>query len=259
MDLLISDPALGLTESQCLVLAKNHTLAVSNVNGTAPANVWNFCATGVCKYTFANGTTGVFVSPYAGSHTASVCQLGYSSAVDNNDYLEAAVIQAPGQGNAGKGGGGASVMLPYCLCFCLSYWLLVFAFCVVFAFAFLYCLLAFAFNIVLAFAFHIAFAFHVAFAFHTAFVVFVCALAPCWPSSACIADAGTAGSCAVACCAVVPSSALLINTTLPWTLFLCAILCPSHYATFHTFCKALTAGPSAQLLFATNCPADCLD
>lgn len=113
MDLLISDPALGLTESQCLVLAKNHTLAVSNVNGTAPANVWNFCATGVCNYTFANGTTGVFVSPYAGSHTASVCQLGYSSAVDNNDYLEAAVIQAPGQGNAGKGGRGG--LLSCCL------------------------------------------------------------------------------------------------------------------------------------------------
>ena len=105
MDKLISDPALGLTESQCLVSAKYHTLAVSNVDNTVPANVWNFCATGICNYTFANGTTGVFVSLYAGTHTESVCQLGYSSAVDNNWHLEAAVIQAPGEGNAGKGGG----------------------------------------------------------------------------------------------------------------------------------------------------------
>ncbi|KAL0046176.1 hypothetical protein WJX82_004891 [Trebouxia sp. C0006] len=106
VDKLISNPALGLTESQCLASAKNHTLAVSNVDNTVPANVWNFCATGICNYTFANGTTGVFVSPYAGTHTESVCQLGYSSAVDNNEHLEAAVIQAPGEGNAGKGGGG---------------------------------------------------------------------------------------------------------------------------------------------------------
>lgn len=110
MDKLISDPALGLTESQCLVSAKNHTLAVSNMDNTVPANVWNFCATGICNYTFANGTTGVFVSPYAGTHTESVCQLGYSSAVDNNEYLEAAVIQAPGEGNAGKGGEGRGVL-----------------------------------------------------------------------------------------------------------------------------------------------------
>ncbi len=124
MDLLISDPSLGLTESQCLVLAKNHTLAVSNVDNTAPANVWNFCATGVCNYAFANGTTGVLISPYAGSHTASVCQLGYSSAVDNNEYLEAAVIQN-GEGNAGKGGPYGMlpdcplllpVQLPSCIC-----------------------------------------------------------------------------------------------------------------------------------------------
>lgn len=103
VDQSIRDPALGLTESECIILAKNYTLTVANVNGSPPANVWNFCATGICNYTFANGTTGESISPYAGTHTQSTCQLGYSSAVDNNEWLEAAVIQAPGQGNAGEG------------------------------------------------------------------------------------------------------------------------------------------------------------
>ena len=219
MDQLISDPALGLTESQCLVLAKNHTLAVSNPKGTAPANVWNFCATGICNYTFANGTTGVFVSPYAGSHTASVCQLGYSSAVDNNEYLEAAVIQTPGQGNAGRGGGVLACCLT-ALCLCLSCWLVVFAFCVVFALAFHIAFSPF----VLYFACEIAYAFCIA--SQTAFVVFVSALAlALFQPKTCIA-----GSCADARCALVPSQCLAdeYHTAMDSTL-----LCPS---VLHTLC-----------------------
>ncbi len=61
----------------------------------------------------------------------------------------------------GGGGWGASVLLPYCLCFCLSSWLVVFALCAVLA-----CHTAFACHI--AFAVHTAFAFHVTFALHIA-------------------------------------------------------------------------------------------
>ena len=101
VDQLISDPALNVTETQCILLAKNYTLSVANVKGIPPANVWNFCATGICNYTFPNGTTGESISPYAGSHTASTCQLGYSSAVDSNEYVQPAYIQSPGLGSAG--------------------------------------------------------------------------------------------------------------------------------------------------------------
>ena len=103
VDQLIRDPVLSLTESQCILQAKNYTLTMANVNGSPPANVWNFCATGICNYTFANGTSGRSISPYAGSHTASTCQLGYSAAVDRNEYVEPAYIQSPGQGSAGEG------------------------------------------------------------------------------------------------------------------------------------------------------------
>ena len=102
VDQLISDPTLNVTESQCILLAKNYTLSVANVKGSPPANVWNFCATGICNYTFPNGTTGESISPYAGSHTASTCQLGYSSAVASNEYVQPAYIQSPGLGSAGE-------------------------------------------------------------------------------------------------------------------------------------------------------------
>jgi len=133
-------------------------------------------------------------------------------------------------------GGGASVMLPYCLCVCLLYWLVVFASCAVPA-------------SYTAFAFHIAVAFHVAFALHS----FISALALCWPQ-ACIA----AGSCAVACCAIVPSSALLKNI-MPWTLFLCALLCHANHATCQTVCKKPTARSPAQLSFSASYPAEHLE
>ena len=93
---------MGITESQCILEAKNYTLSVANVEGTAPANVWNFCATGICNYTFPNGTSGQFISPYAGSHTSSICALGYSNAVDNSEYVVPATINSPGLGSAGK-------------------------------------------------------------------------------------------------------------------------------------------------------------
>lgn len=101
-DTEILDPALGLTESECIVHAKNYTLQTANVQGTRPANVWNFCATGICNYTFPNGTSGTSVSPYAGSHTASTCSLGYSSAGDSNQYVQPAYITSPAQGSAGE-------------------------------------------------------------------------------------------------------------------------------------------------------------
>lgn len=90
-----------MTESQCILQAKNYTLTVANVDGTPPANVWNFCTTETCNYTFPNGTSGQFISPYAGSHTSSICQLGYSSAVDNSEYVVPASIQSPGLGSTG--------------------------------------------------------------------------------------------------------------------------------------------------------------
>lgn len=93
---------MGITESQCILEAKNYTMTVANVKDTAPANVWNFCATGICIYTFPNGTTGQFISPYAGSHTSSICQLGYSNAVDNSEYVVPATINSPGLGSTGK-------------------------------------------------------------------------------------------------------------------------------------------------------------
>ncbi len=96
------DPALNVTESECILLAKNYTVNTANVNGSPPANVWNFCATGICKYTFPNGTSGESISPYAGSHTASTCQFGFSSAVDNNEYVQPAYILPPGLGSAGE-------------------------------------------------------------------------------------------------------------------------------------------------------------
>ena len=102
VDQQILDPALNVTESECILLAKNYTLNTANVNGSPPANVWNFCATGICNYTFPNGTTGESISPYAGSHSASTCQLGYSSAVDNNEYVQPAYILSPGLGSAGE-------------------------------------------------------------------------------------------------------------------------------------------------------------
>ena len=40
-DTPILDPALGLTESECIVRAKIYTLTQATVAGTAPANVWN--------------------------------------------------------------------------------------------------------------------------------------------------------------------------------------------------------------------------
>ncbi|DBB15342.1 TPA: hypothetical protein ACH3X3_003587 [Trebouxia sp. C0006] len=102
VDQQILDPALNVTESECILLAKNYTLNTANVNGSPPANVWNFCATGICNYTFPNGTFGESISPYAGSHTASTCQFGYSSAVDNNEYVQPAYILPPGMGSAGE-------------------------------------------------------------------------------------------------------------------------------------------------------------
>jgi len=110
-DTPILDPALGLTESECIVRAKNYTLTQANVQGTPPANVWDYCSTGVCNYTLANGTQGTFVSPYAGTHTTSICQMGYSAAVDSNEYVEPAYITGIGQGTAGESS-PASV----CLC-----------------------------------------------------------------------------------------------------------------------------------------------
>ena len=115
VDQLIRDPFLSLTESQCILQAKNYTLTVANANGSPPANVWNFCATGICNYTFVNGTSGRYISPYAGSHTASTCQLGYSAAVDRNEYVEPAYIQLPGQGSAGEG--GRAVLCRAVLCY----------------------------------------------------------------------------------------------------------------------------------------------
>lgn len=97
----IADPFVGLTESQCIVAAKNASLA-ANANNTIPANVWNYCSSGVCNYTMTNGTSFTFVSPYAGSHTNSICQLGYSTAVDNNEYVEPAYLTGLGQGTAGR-------------------------------------------------------------------------------------------------------------------------------------------------------------
>ncbi|DBA98816.1 hypothetical protein WJX77_006821 [Trebouxia sp. C0004] len=102
VDHQILDPALNVTESECILLAKNYTLNTANVKDSPPANVWNFCATGICNYTFPNGTTGESISPYAGSHTASTCQFGYSSAVDNNEYVQPAYILPPGLGSAGR-------------------------------------------------------------------------------------------------------------------------------------------------------------
>nr|QOL01268.1 putative extracellular protein TR9_071c [Trebouxia lynnae] len=101
-DVAILDPALSLTESECIVRAKNYTLTEANMEGTAPANVWNYCSTGICNYTLLNGTSGTFVSPYAGTHTESICQMGYSNAVDNNEYVEPAYITGIGQGTAGR-------------------------------------------------------------------------------------------------------------------------------------------------------------
>ena len=102
VDQPIRDPFVGVTESQCILEAKIYTITVANVDDTPPANVWNFCATGTCNYAFPNGTSGVFISSYAGSHTSSICQLGYSNAVDNNEYVVPAAIQSPGLGSAGK-------------------------------------------------------------------------------------------------------------------------------------------------------------
>ena len=97
------DPLLGLSESECILQAKNYTIAVANVNGSPPANLWNYCATGVCRYTYNNGTSGEYVSSHAGSHhTASTCQLGYSNAVDSNEYVVPANIDPPGLGSAGE-------------------------------------------------------------------------------------------------------------------------------------------------------------
>ena len=90
---------MGLTDSECVVAAKNATLQ-ANGNNTAPADVWNYCATGVCNFTMPNGTIFTFISPYAGSHTDSICQLGYSSAVDNNEYVEPALLTGTGQATA---------------------------------------------------------------------------------------------------------------------------------------------------------------
>jgi len=101
-DQLIRDPALNVTESECILLAKNYTVSVANEENSAPANVWNFCATGICNYVFANGTAGEEISPYPGLKNISTCQLGYSSAVDNNEYVEPAYIQSPGLGSAGE-------------------------------------------------------------------------------------------------------------------------------------------------------------
>ncbi len=92
MDELINDPALNLTETQCILLAKNYTLAIANKNNTPPANVWNFCATGICNYTYSNGTTGQVISPYPGAKNISICQLGYSILADNSQFVEPAVI-----------------------------------------------------------------------------------------------------------------------------------------------------------------------
>ncbi len=91
--------------------AKKYTLTQADIQGTPPANVWDYCSTGVCNYTLANGTQGTFVSPYAGTHTTSICQMGYSAAVDSNEYVEPAYITGIGQGTAGESS-AASV----CLC-----------------------------------------------------------------------------------------------------------------------------------------------
>ena len=95
--------------------AKNYTLTQANVHGTAPANVWDYCSIGVGNYTLANGTTGKFMSPYAGMHSALLCQMGYSAAVNSNEYVEPANITGTGQGSAGKWS-GAAVCLSVCLC-----------------------------------------------------------------------------------------------------------------------------------------------
>lgn len=98
----IGDPFVGMTESQCILQAKNYTITVANVNGTPPTNVWNLCATGTCNYTFTNGTSGQFISPFAAFLSSSVCQLGYSNAVDNSEYVVPASIQLPGLGSTGE-------------------------------------------------------------------------------------------------------------------------------------------------------------
>ena len=131
-DVEILDPSLGLTESQCIVHAKNYTIQTANPQGTRPANVYNFCATGICNYAYPNGTTGTSVSPYAGSHTASTCTLGYSSAVDNNEVVEIAYLTS-GQGAAGESNTqlitqsmfssepALHALAPTCSCFALVY------------------------------------------------------------------------------------------------------------------------------------------
>ena len=101
-DAAILDPALSLTESECIARAKNYTLTQANVKGTAPANVWSYCSTAICNYTYANGTSASFVSPCAGKHPASICQMGYSFAVDSNKYMEPAMLTGIGSGTAGE-------------------------------------------------------------------------------------------------------------------------------------------------------------
>ena len=102
-DQAIGDPFLGLTDSECIVAAKNATLQ-ANQNNTAPANVWNYCSTGACNFTMPNGTDFAFISPYAESHDTSICQLGYSSTVDNNEYVEP--LRQFGQTDHGQGVAG---------------------------------------------------------------------------------------------------------------------------------------------------------
>ena len=92
---------MGLTESECIVAAKTYTLTVAAVRGKPPANVWNFCAIGVCTCYYADGRFST-LQPFGSNNTQSVCQLGYSIAVDNNEWVEPAIAKTPGVGNAGE-------------------------------------------------------------------------------------------------------------------------------------------------------------
>ena len=101
VDQVVGTAYLGLTESECIVAAKNYTLTVANVKGSPPANVWNFCAIGVCTFYYADGRF-ITLQTFGSNNTESVCQLGYSVAVDNNEWVEPAIAQTAGVGNAGE-------------------------------------------------------------------------------------------------------------------------------------------------------------
>lgn len=108
----VAAPILNLSESECIAAAKNYTLTVANIRGTAPCNVWNYCAspTGSCRYTFPNGTSQVS-SINADTRGGPFCSLGYSNAVDNNEYVQPAYIAGLGLGSAGLHSSAAVLLL----------------------------------------------------------------------------------------------------------------------------------------------------